>query len=40
MQAGLAVDLKVDVLIELEYNEDATTQKRDVFATSRITEFA
>jgi hypothetical protein len=39
MQAGLAIDLKVDVLIELEYNEDATTQKRDVFATSRITEF-
>ena len=40
MQAGLAIDLKVDVLIELEYNEDATTQKRDVFATSRIAEFA
>lgn len=40
MQASVAADLGLDVLIELEYNEDATTQKRDVFAASRITDFA
>ena len=40
MQAGLAVDLKIDVLIELTYYEDATTQKQDAFATSRITDLA
>jgi hypothetical protein len=39
-QASVASNLGLDVLIELEYNEDATTQKRDAFATSRITDLA
>lgn len=40
MQASVASNLGLDILVELEYHEDATTQKRDVFATSRVTDLA
>ncbi len=39
-QASVATNLGLDVLLELEYHEDATTQKRDAFATSRIADLA
>lgn len=39
-QASVATNLGLDVLLELEYHEDATTQKRDAFATSRISDLA
>jgi hypothetical protein len=39
-QASVASNLGLDVLLELEYHEDATSQKRDAFATSRIVDLA
>lgn len=39
-QASIAANLSLDVLLELEYHEDATSQKRDAFATSRVTDLA
>jgi hypothetical protein len=39
-QASIATNLSLDVLLDIEYNEDATSQKRDAFATSRVTDLA
>ena len=39
-QASVATSLGLDVLLELEYHEDATSQKRDAFATSRVADLA
>jgi hypothetical protein len=39
MRASVATNLGIDVIIELEFNEDATSQKRDLFATSRVVDL-
>lgn len=39
-QASIATNLSLDVLLDIEYNEDATSQKRDAFATSRVADLA
>jgi hypothetical protein len=39
MRASVATNLGIDVIIELEFNEDATSQKRDAFATSRVVDL-
>jgi hypothetical protein len=39
MRASVASNLGIDVIIELVYSEDATSQKRDAFATSRVVDL-